>query len=117
MKYTFFFYRLKYVLIPFYVIGVVYASVMYDVTVGVDIGIRYPAQKDDTTHKLIGRLKSPAYLIASLFFFSCGMQYNNDNELNFLKDLFFRCNHLILFLMFIWLIKCNVIYLVPALHH
>ena len=67
----------------------VYASVMYDVTMGVDIGIRYPAQKDDTSHKLIGRLKSPAYLIASLFLFSCGMQYNNDNELNFLKDLFF----------------------------
>ena len=53
-KYEIYFFSnyLKYVLIPFYVIGVVYASVMYDVTVGVDIGIRYPAQKDDTTHKL-----------------------------------------------------------------
>ena len=55
---------------------------------GVDIGIHHPPQDDDTTHKLIGRLKLPTYLIASLFFVSQGMQYNKNNELSFLKDLF-----------------------------
>ena len=50
------------------VIDMVYVGI-YNVAVGVDIGIRHPPPEDDTTHKLIGRLKLPTYLIASLFSF------------------------------------------------